>query len=130
MAGQADDCRSYVRAGHEAVRRNICHNIWICIILDCQGKSAVIFGTRPYLHAVSHFLLNHDRDIIDWNQVFKKTHNDGGRDVIWKICNNLNGTSAVILFRYLIDVNFKNIRMDNGYILIVCQGLVEYGDQV
>ena len=91
--------------------------------MDSQRKRTVILGTRANLHSVSNFFLNHYRDVVDRDILFKKAHDNGGGNIIGKIGYDLDRASMVILDSQLRDVNFQNIVMNNGHIMTVIQGI-------
>ena len=105
MSREADHSGSHIRARDKAVRRHVRHDLRLRVILDSQGQSAVVLGTRTFLHAVRHFLLYHDGNIVDRHAALKKPHDDRGRDIVRQVRNDLDWLSAIVFLCQCLDID-------------------------
>ena len=105
MSCKPDHRGSHIRTRDKAVRRHVRHDLRLCVVLDSQGQGTVILGTRTFLHAVRHFLLDHDSDVINRHAALEETHDDRGRDIIRQVCNNLDRLSAVVFLGQCLDID-------------------------
>ena len=113
IAVQPDHAGTHIRPWDKAVRRHIRHDLRIAVILHRKGQGAVFLSARPRLHALRHLLLDHDGDALHRSAVFQKTHDDGRRDVIGQIRDNVQRFSAVILFRQFPDIRLHDVGVDD-----------------
>ena len=125
MPYQTYNCTPYIWTGHKAVRRYICRQIWFCIILNCQGKRAIVLCSRLCLHPQSYFLLHHHRNAFYRHMAFKQPHNNRRCNIIRKICHHLYRPSPVLLADKLPDIQLQHICMDDVCILIFLQCLFQ-----
>ena len=128
MSGKTDNRTSYLWSRHKAVRRHICHNIRLGIILHGQRQGTVIFRSRSYLHTVCHFLLHHNRNRVNRHFSLKQSHDNRRCNVIGQIRHNFNGFSTVALLCQLSDVYFQYIFIENRYILIILKRVLQNGN--
>ena len=129
MAGQTNDRTSHLRSWHKTVRRNICHDIRLCIILYCQRQCPVIFRSRSYLHPVRYFFLYHDSDGFHRHMTLKQPHDDRCCDIIRKICHYFDWSALIIFIRKFRNVQFQDIFIDHGYIIIITQRILQNRNQ-
>ena len=124
MSCKPDHRGSHIRTRDKAVRRHVRHDLRFCVVLDSQGQGTVILGTRTFLHAVRHFLLNHDSDVINRHAALKEPHDDRGRDIIRQVCNNLDRLSAVVFLGQCLDIYSQDVLVDDGDVIVVRQCLL------
>ena len=60
----------------------------------------------------------------------KKAHDDRSCNVVRKISNNLYRMSAILFLSKLSYINFKNILINNCYIIIWCKRLGKYRNKI
>ena len=117
MQGQSDDRTSDIRTRHKAVWRYICHDIWLCIKLHCQRQCPVIFGARSCLCIrMATSFLNHNGNALYRHMALEKSHDDRCRNIIRKICHNLDRSALIVFIRKFRNVQFQDIFIDHGYI--------------
>lgn len=90
MTCQTDHGTADFRLRHKTAWRNIDYDFRFCVILHRQGKCAIFLASRSFLHTIRYFFLYHDRDTVDRHMAFKQSHDDRSRNVIRKICNDLD----------------------------------------
>ena len=89
----------HFRLRHKTAWRNIDYDFRFCVILHRQGKCAIFLASRSFLHTIRYFFLYHDRDTVDRHMAFKQSHDDRSRNVIRKICNDLDRFPVIFFFR-------------------------------
>ena len=129
MTGKTNHCAPHLRTGHKTVRRNICHDIRLSIILNRQRQSSVILCSRSHLHPVCHFFLNHHSNRLHRNVTLKKPHNNRSRNVIRQICHYFDRFPLIFFPRQLCDIHFQDILIDHCHVVIILQCILQNRNQ-
>ena len=119
-----------IRPRHKAVRRHVCDNLRLCIILHRQRERTVILRPRSDLHPVCDFLLHHDRNAVNRHMALKQPHDNRRSNIIRKICHHLDRFPGILLLRELYNIQLQNVLIDNRHIVISAKRVRQNRDQV
>ena len=122
MNREPDNRRTHIGPGHETVRRHICREIRLRIVLHGKGQSAVILRSGAGFHPLRHFLLHHDRDALNRQAVFQKLHQNRRRDVIRQVRHHLDGPAA-IRREQCRDIGLHDVAGNDLQVLVILAGV-------